>query len=158
MTKVGKFELEDSQLGAGGYGIVVQATNCETGERVAAKMIDKRKMKADAIEREVHLMQVLQHPNVIAVRGQVEMDRNICIFMELADKGELFGRVIQKGVLSEKEARPYFKQLMEAVEFMHSEGVAHRDLKLVLVSSTPYLVYPLAKRVKGVMRVSPVYV
>ena len=131
MTKVGKFELDDSQLGAGGYGVVVKATDCETGERVAAKMIDKRKMKADAIEREVMLMQLLHHPNVIAIRGQVEMERNICIFMELADKGELLGRVIQTGVLAETEARLYFKQLMEAVNFMHGEGVAHRDLKLV---------------------------
>jgi len=127
---VGKFELDDTQLGAGGYGVVVKATNTETGERVAAKMIDKKKMKADAIEREVLLMRLLDHPYVIGVRDQVEMDRNMFIFMELAGRGELFNRVIQSGLLSEEEARPYFKQLMEAVTFMHAKGVAHRDLKL----------------------------
>eukprot|EP00966_Prymnesium_polylepis_P008471 195361-Prymnesium_polylepis.1 len=87
-------------------------------------------MKLDAIEREVLLMRLLVHPYIIAVRDQVDMENNMFIFMELAARGELFGRVIQNGLLSEQEARPYFKQLMEAVHFMHTKGVAHRDLKL----------------------------
>jgi len=127
----------DTQLGAGGYGVVVKAQHKATGEVVAAKMIDKKKMKLDAIEREVLLMRLLVHPYIIAVRDQVDMENNMFIFMELAARGELFGRVIQNGLLSEQEARPYFKQLMEAVHFMHTKGVAHRDLKLenVLLSA-----------------------
>ena len=134
MTKlqVGRFQLEEgAQLGAGGYGVVVKALDTQSGSIVAAKKIDKRKMKGDAIEREVMLMRMLNHPNVIAVLDQVEMDTTIFIFMELATKGELFGRVIQSGSLTEADARPYFTQLMNAVKFMHDKGVAHRDLKLV---------------------------
>uniref|UniRef100_A0A7S3BL87 non-specific serine/threonine protein kinase n=1 Tax=Haptolina ericina TaxID=156174 RepID=A0A7S3BL87_9EUKA len=133
MTKlqVGRFQLEEgAQLGAGGYGVVVKALDTQSGSIVAAKKIDKRKMKGDAIEREVMLMRMLNHPNVIAVLDQVEMDTTIFIFMELATKGELFGRVIQSGSLTEADARPYFTQLMNAVKFMHDKGVAHRDLKL----------------------------
>ncbi|KAL1500635.1 hypothetical protein AB1Y20_013284 [Prymnesium parvum] len=137
--KVGKFELEDSKLGAGGYGVVVMAKDTETGEKVAAKMIDKRKMKLAAIEKEIILMKMMSHPYVIGLRGDLEMDCNIFIFMELANKGELFGRVIQTGSLSEPVARLYFIQLMEAVNYMHSKGIAHRDLKLenVLLASGP---------------------
>eukprot|EP00326_Haptolina_ericina_P011076 CAMPEP_0181226976 /NCGR_PEP_ID=MMETSP1096-20121128/32541_1 /TAXON_ID=156174 ORGANISM="Chrysochromulina ericina, Strain CCMP281" /NCGR_SAMPLE_ID=MMETSP1096 /ASSEMBLY_ACC=CAM_ASM_000453 /LENGTH=354 /DNA_ID=CAMNT_0023320349 /DNA_START=44 /DNA_END=1108 /DNA_ORIENTATION=- len=142
MTKlqVGRFQLEEgAQLGAGGYGVVVKALDTQSGSIVAAKKIDKRKMKGDAIEREVMLMRMLNHPNVIAVLDQVEMDTTIFIFMELATKGELFGRVIQSGSLTEADARPYFTQLMNAVKFMHDKGVAHRDLKLenVLISASP---------------------
>jgi len=130
--------LDDSdQLGAGGYGVVVRATDTESGEKVAAKMIDKRKMKRDAIEKEVMLMKMMVHPYVIAVRGEVEQEASTYIFMELANKGELFGRVISSGSLKEEEARPYFIQLMEALKYMHVKGIAHRDLKLenVLISS-----------------------
>lgn len=138
MTRVGRFELDNgAQLGQGGYGVVVKATDPSTGERVAAKMIDKRKMKSDAIEKEVMLMKMMKHPNVIAVIEQVELDKSMFIFMELASAGELFGRVIQSGSLREEEARPYFTQLIGAVKYMHTMGIAHRDLKLenVLLSS-----------------------
>jgi len=140
MTRIGVFDLDDSgQLGAGGYGVVVKAVHTETGEKVAAKMIDKRKMKASAIEKEILLMKYLVHKNVIQVRGEENQEDQMIIFMELASMGELFGRVIQNGMLTEMEARPYFIQLMEAVSYMHQMGVAHRDLKLenVLLASTP---------------------
>jgi len=137
MTTIGRFKLNDSQLGAGGYGVVVKAIDTASGEQVAAKMIDKRKMKGDAIEREVMLMKMMNHPYVIAVLDQIDMDSKMFIFMELANKGELFGRVIQSGSLEEGAARPYFTQLMEAVKYMHTKGIAHRDLKLenVLLST-----------------------
>lgn len=139
VKQVGNYELEESKLGAGGYGVVIMAKDTMTGEKVAAKMIDKRKMKLDAIEKEIILMKLLVHPNVITLLADQEYDSNIFIFMELANKGELFGRVIQTGCLEEPVARPYFIQLMQAVNFMHSKGVAHRDLKLenVLLASGP---------------------
>jgi len=131
MTKIGRFELDNaSQLGAGGYGVVMKAVDPATGQKVAAKMIDKRKMKSDAIEKEVMLMKMMNHPNVIAVIEQIDHDKSMFIFMELANKGELFGRVIQSGSLGEHDARPYFKQLLAAVRYMHTKGIAHRDLKL----------------------------
>lgn len=136
---VGKFQLHDSELGAGGYGVVVRATDTKTGEEVAAKMIDKRKMRADAIEREIRLMKLLKHQYIIALLGEADMERHILIFMELAAAGELFSRVISAGSLREEEARPYFQQLLEGVQFMHGVGVAHRDLKLenVLLARAP---------------------
>jgi serine/threonine protein kinase len=70
------------------------------------------------------------HQNVIRFLGNEEVGKHIVIYMELANDGELFSKVIAKGALTEDEAMPYFKQLMSAVQYMHSKGVAHRDLKL----------------------------
>jgi serine/threonine protein kinase len=50
--------------------------------------------------------------------------------LELITGGELFDKIVNKGRFDEAEARFYFKQLIEAVEFCHSQGVCHRDLKV----------------------------
>lgn len=124
------FTLLSDELGAGGYGKVVRAKNNATGALVAAKLISTSRMKVTAIQKEVALMERLRHPNIIGILGKEENGKQYIIYMELAGRGELFSRVISSGSLTEDEARPYFGQLMAAVQYMHANGVVHRDLKL----------------------------
>jgi len=125
------YKLDKTELGTGGYGKVVVARDEATGEAVAAKLIAKGRMKAAAIDKEVDLMRNLQHPYIIGLKGEpASDDKFYIIYMDLATGGELFSRVISSGSLTEAEARPYFTQLMEAVQHMHEKGVVHRDLKL----------------------------
>ena len=127
----GRFALQNANvLGSGGYGKVVIAKDNVTGENVAAKIISTSRMKMTAIQKEVDLMEQLDHPNIIGLRGKEQMGKTMVIFMELANHGELFSKVIDAGSLTEDEARPFFRQLMEAVSYMHGKGVVHRDLKL----------------------------
>ncbi len=128
----GRFAIDaGAELGSGGYGKVYTASDKTTGERVAAKLISVTRMKLTAIEKELKLMEQLGgHEHVIGLRGFEEQPQHVIIYMELAPRGELFGRVISAGALREDEARPYFTQVLKAVEFMHQEGVVHRDLKL----------------------------
>ena len=72
----------------------------------------------------------LSHEGIIGLRGKEQVGKQVVIYMELATEGELFSRVINSGSLSEEEALPYFRQLIEAVLYMHQAGVVHRDLKL----------------------------
>ena len=44
--------------------------------------------------------------------------------------GELFDRIVEKGSYTEKDASVLIKQVLEAVDFMHVQGVVHRDLKV----------------------------
>ena len=55
---------------------------------------------------------------------------DLAIVMEYASGGELFDRVLTNGRMQEDEARYFFQQLISGVDYCHSKGVAHRDLKL----------------------------
>ena len=128
----GEFNLlHEQELGSGGYGKVVQAIQTSTGQVVAAKLIPINRMKQHAVEREIRLMEKLREcPYIIGLRGIQQDASYYYIYMEMADLGELFSRVITAGSLQEQEAQPYMQQLMSAVQHMHSLGVVHRDLKL----------------------------
>ena len=74
----------------------------------------------------------LQHPHVLGVKAHRLLPHGAgsVILLELAPGGELLGRVLRQGHLSDVEARHYFAQIASAVEFMHGRGVVHLDLKL----------------------------
>jgi serine/threonine protein kinase len=64
----------------------------------------------------------------------------IYIVLEYVTGGELFDTIVNHGRMREDEARRYFQQLINAVDYCHSRGVYHRDLK---VSSSPFPLLPL---------------
>lgn len=74
-------------------------------------------------------MRNLDHPNIIKLYETFEDSRNIYLVMEICEGGELFDRIIDKGQFSETEARVIFTQMIQAINYCHSNGIAHRDLK-----------------------------
>lgn len=119
-------------LGQGTFAKVHHARNLKTGLSVAIKIIDKDKiMKVgmiDQIKREISVMRLVRHPNVVQLFEVMASKTKIYFVMEYAKGGELFHRVI-KGKLKEDAARKYFQQLISAVDYCHSRGVYHRDIK-----------------------------
>ncbi|CAM6074502.1 unnamed protein product [Sphagnum tenellum] len=131
-TRVGKYELGNT-LGEGTFAKVKIAKNKETGESVAIKVIDKEKIlkhkMVDQIKREISTMKRVKHPNIVQLLEVMASKTKIYIVMEYAKGGELFGRIVHQGRLKEDQARKYFQQLIDAVDYCHSRGVYHRDLK-----------------------------
>ncbi|KAL2494853.1 CBL-interacting serine/threonine-protein kinase 20 [Forsythia ovata] len=119
-------------LGQGTFAKVYHGRNLKTGQSVAIKIIDKEKvMKVgliDQIKREISVMRLVKHPNVVQLYEVMASKSNIYFAMEYVKGGELFNKV-SKGRLKEDAARKYFQQLIAAVDFCHSRGVYHRDLK-----------------------------
>ncbi|XVF37432.1 hypothetical protein REPUB_Repub20aG0007300 [Reevesia pubescens] len=119
-------------LGQGTFAKVHYARNLKTGMSVAIKIIDKEKVlkvgMIDQIKREISVMRLLRHPNVVELYEVMASKTKIYFVMEYAKGGELFNKVV-KGKLKEDAARRYFQQLISAVDFCHSRGVCHRDLK-----------------------------
>ena len=119
-------------LGQGTFAKVHHARNLKTGMSVAIKIIDKEKVLKvgliDQIKREISVMRLVKHPNVVELYEVMASKTKIYFVMEYVKGGELFNKVA-KGKLKEDVARKYFQQLISAVDYCHSRGVFHRDLK-----------------------------
>ncbi|KAJ7560029.1 hypothetical protein O6H91_04G111200 [Diphasiastrum complanatum] len=81
------------------------------------------------IKREISIMKLVKHPNIIQICEVMGSKKKIYIVLELVTGGELFDKIATQGRLKEEEARKYFQQLINGVDFCHSRGVYHRDLK-----------------------------
>lgn len=119
-------------LGQGAFAKVYYARSIRTNQSVAVKVIDKDKIMrvglADQVKREISVMRIVRHPNIVQLYEVMATKSKIFFVMEYAKGGELFNKVV-KGKLKEDAARRYFQQLINAVDFCHSRGVYHRDIK-----------------------------
>ncbi|XP_014489662.1 CBL-interacting serine/threonine-protein kinase 10 [Vigna radiata var. radiata] len=119
-------------LGQGTFGKVYYGRSAITNQSVAIKMIDKDKImrtgQVEQIRREISVMRLARHPNIIQLFEVMANKSKIYFVMEYAKGGELFNKVA-KGKLKEDVAHKYFKQLINAVDYCHSRGVFHRDIK-----------------------------
>uniref|UniRef100_A0A803MVM3 Protein kinase domain-containing protein n=1 Tax=Chenopodium quinoa TaxID=63459 RepID=A0A803MVM3_CHEQI len=129
----GKYEL-GRVLGQGTFARVYYARNLESGKSVAMKVVGKEKVvrakMMDQMKREISVMKRLKHPNIVELYEVMATKSKIFLALELVRGGELHAKVSKEGKLEEHTARSYFRQLISAVDYCHSRGVFHRDLKL----------------------------
>lgn len=119
-------------LGQGTFAKVYYARSLITNQSVAIKVINKEKISRvglkEQIKREICVMRLVRHPNIIYLNEVMGTKTKIYFVMEYAKGGELFNKVA-KGKLSDEVAWKYFYQLINAVDFCHIRGVFHRDIK-----------------------------
>lgn len=82
-----------------------------------------------SIEREVAILKLVDHPNVMKVYDIWENRAEIYLVLEFVDRGDLFDYINSKGRLPEKDAISYFRQIMSAMQYCHTFNICHRDLK-----------------------------
>ncbi|CAI9766165.1 unnamed protein product [Fraxinus pennsylvanica] len=127
----GKYEM-GRVLGQGTFAKVYYGKNLQSSESVAIKVIYKDQVKKEGmmeqIEREISVMRLVRHPNVVEIKEVMATKQKIFFVMEYVKGGELFAKVAT-GKLKEDLAKKYFQQLISAVDYCHSRGVSHRDLK-----------------------------
>ncbi|KAL6896072.1 serine threonine protein kinase SNF1 [Trichoderma longibrachiatum] len=119
-------------LGEGSFGKVRLAIHNGTGQKVALKIITRKKLisrdMAGRVEREIEYLQLLRHPHIIKLYTVIKTPSEIIMVLEYAG-GELFDYIVQNGRMKEAEARRFFQQMICAVEYCHRHKIVHRDLK-----------------------------
>ena len=130
--KIGPYILKD-ELGRGSFSMVCRAVHEHTNEEFACKIIPKRRLLAghseSRFEDEVRILQHLDHPSICRMYDLSQDAINYYIILELCSHGNLYTRIRNAKKLTEDDAKFIFKQIVNAVEYMHRHGVAHRDLK-----------------------------
>lgn len=132
VKRVGKYEI-GTTLGQGSFGKVKLATNTETKQQVAIKILDKEKIQKQnmgaQIKKEISIMKMVKHSFVVKLYEVLASRSKIFIVLELVTGGELFDKIVREGRFDEAMARFYFRQLVRGVKYCHKAGVCHRDLK-----------------------------
>lgn len=126
-----KYDMKDI-LGTGAFSQVRLAqSKDDPNVMYAIKIIDKKALKGkeDSLENEIKVLRRLQHPNIVQLLETYEDKTRVYLVMELVTGGELFDRIVEKGSYTEKDAADLMRQVLEAVDYMHDQGVVHRDLK-----------------------------
>ncbi|GFZ04000.1 CBL-interacting protein kinase 5 [Actinidia rufa] len=122
----GKYET-GRLLGQGTFAKVYYGKNIATGESVAIKVLNKDQVKKqgliDQIKREISVMRLVRHPNVVELKEVMATKQKIYFVMEYVKGGELFAKVA-RGKLKEDLARKYFQQLISAIDYCHSRRSA----------------------------------
>jgi BR serine/threonine kinase len=122
-------------LGTGTTGKVKLAEHVITGEHVAIKIIKKADfgvkpaLKAK-IEREIALMRLLDHPQILKLVDVLDSPRHLHMILEYAENGELSEYLVRAQTLREDTALDIFRQLIFGLEYLHSRSICHHDLKL----------------------------
>lgn len=99
--------------------------------QVAIKVIDKKKARQDAyvlknMKREPRIHQMIRHPNIVLLLETLETENCYYMAMELCAGGDLMDKICERKRLEEREVRRYTRQILSAVDHLHTHGIVHR--------------------------------
>ena len=132
--QIGNYTL-GTEIGSGAFGKVVLGTHILTGESVAIKILDKLILSQtpedyELVYQEIAILKIVKHKNIAQLYEIMETPQNIYIVMEYCEGKDLMDYILLKTRLGELESLKLFQQLINALLYLHSQNIAHRDIKI----------------------------
>ncbi|XP_037352205.1 calcium/calmodulin-dependent protein kinase type 1G isoform X4 [Talpa occidentalis] len=129
-TNIRKTFIFMEVLGSGAFSEVFLVKQRVTGKLFALKCIKKSPAFRDSsLENEIAVLKRIKHENIVTLEDIYESATHYYLVMQLVSGGELFDRILERGVYTEKDASLVIRQVLSAVKYLHENGIVHRDLK-----------------------------
>eukprot|EP01041_Mallomonas_annulata_P007674 gene7674-15707_t len=119
-------------LGQGAFGVVYLGLNIDSGELMAVKKMSLEEVsnrELNALENEINLLRSLKHPNIVRYIGTEITPESLSIFLEYVPGGSLKTLIDKFGHLEDAVVKSYTRQILLGLEYLHRNGIAHRDIK-----------------------------
>ena len=134
LKQIGDYTL-GTELGSGAFGKVVLGKHILTNEPVAIKILDKMILSHtpddyQSVRQEINILKSVKHKHIVQLYDVLQTPRHIFIIMEYCEGKDLLDYILTKSKLSEEESLKYFHQLINALFYLHSQNIAHRDIKI----------------------------
>ncbi|XP_067629054.1 obscurin isoform X3 [Eurosta solidaginis] len=135
-----KYDIGD-ELGRGTQGITYHAVERATGDNYAAKIMYGRHELRPFMLNELDIMNALNHKNLIRLHDAYDLDKNVCLVMELAAGGELVkDNLLKRDYYAERDIANYVRQILWGLDHMHDHSICHmgltvKDLLVFVVGS-----------------------
>ncbi|CAD5121391.1 DgyrCDS9913 [Dimorphilus gyrociliatus] len=128
------------EIGRGSYGVVRRVIEKNSGYQYAAKFLRySDPALREELTTELEVMTYLDHHNIAQLQDGYDDKKRLVIVTEILTGGELLPKIVKDDSFTESEAAHYLKQLLLAVEHIHSKNIVHLDLKpenLLLTNSS----------------------
>ncbi|KAF8943241.1 hypothetical protein BGZ47_005665 [Haplosporangium gracile] len=125
------YEITDHVLGVGTFATVREIRLKSSGQSFALKIILKKTLqgKGAMLDTEISVLSQVRHRNCVSLLEMFETEDAVFLITDLAEGGELFEQLLQKGCYTEGDAARLVREILLGVEYLHSMEIVHRDLK-----------------------------
>ena len=98
--------------------------------QVAVKILEKERIHdvadVERVAREIHILKLIRHPNIIQLYEIIETPKQLYLIMEYASGGELFDYIVAQGRVKDPDSCRFFQQILAGIEYIHKLNIVHR--------------------------------